>query len=80
MLFCFKLIFKFLFPSQGQFQRDGKSVRQISFASVNLVNTGEYTCQAKNGALDEKFNVIEVKETLNLFVRCKFSNALCVLC
>ena len=79
-VFCFKLIFKFLFPSQGQIQRDGKSVRQISFASVNLVNTGEYTCHAKNGALDGKGDVIEVKETTNLFVRCKFPNALCVLC
>jgi len=55
--------------------RGEKRVAQISFASVHLADTGEYTCQAKNGALDEKGDVIEVKETINLFVRCKFPTA-----
>ena len=80
VLFCSKLIFKLFLPSQNQFLRGEKRVRQISFSSVNLVNTGEYTCQAKNGALDGNGDVIEVEETINLFVRCKFSNALHVLC
>ena len=73
------LILKLRYPSQAQFQQGGKSVRQISFANVNLVNTGEYTCHAKNGALDEKGDVIKVETTINLFVRCKLPNAPCVL-
>jgi len=71
VLFCFKLIFKLFFPTQAPFIRDEKTVRQISLKSVTLVNTGEYTCHAKNGALDENGGVIEVKQTINLFVRCK---------
>ncbi|XP_020602436.1 neural cell adhesion molecule 1-like isoform X3 [Orbicella faveolata] len=54
---------------KDQIQRGEKRVRQISFANVNLVNTGEYTCQARNGALDGNGDVIEVKKTINLFVR-----------
>ena len=68
------------FSLQDQFQRDGKSVRQISFSNVNLVNTGEYTCHAKNGALDGNGDVIKAEKTINLFVRCKFPKALCILC
>lgn len=71
VLLCFKLIFKLFFPIQAPFIRGEKTVRQISLKSVVLVNTGEYTCQAKNGALDENGDVIEVKQTINLFVKCK---------
>ena len=62
-------------PSQT-FKRGEKKVAQISFASVHLVNTGEYTCQARNGALDGNGNVIEAEKTINLFVRCTFCDAL----
>ena len=62
-------------PSQT-FKRGEKKVTQISFASVHLVNTGEYTCQARNGALDGNGNVIEDEKTINVFVRCTFCEAL----
>ena len=74
-LFYCTCIFKLFVPTQT-FKRGEKKVAQISFASVHLVNTGEYACQAKNGALDGNGDVIEAEETINLFVRCTFCDAL----
>ena len=70
---------KLFVPSQT-FKHGEKEGSQITFASVHLVNIGEYTCQAKNGALDGNGDVIEVEKTINLFVRCTFCDALIELC
>jgi len=69
-----------LFVPSQTFKRGEKKVAQISFTSVHLVNTGEYACQAANGALDGNGDVIEVEKTINLFVRCKFCDALIEFC
>ncbi|KAL9965519.1 hypothetical protein ACROYT_G029328 [Oculina patagonica] len=57
------------YVGQTTFMRGDKKVAKISFPNVNLVNTGEYTCHAKNGALDGDGQVIVAKESMNLYVR-----------
>ena len=52
--------------------RQDKKVAKISFPNVNLVDTGEYTCRAKNGALDSNGQVIVAEKSINLYVKCKF--------
>ena len=51
--------------------RGDKKVAKISFTNIHIFNTGDYTCQAKNGAMDSDGQVIVVKKTVKLYVRCK---------
>ncbi|XP_078381279.1 hemicentin-2-like isoform X4 [Oculina patagonica] len=57
------------YAGQTNFTRGDRKVAKISFPNVHLVNTGEYTCHAKNGALDGNDQVIMAKESMNLYVK-----------
>ncbi|KAJ7312354.1 hypothetical protein OS493_039723 [Desmophyllum pertusum] len=60
---------KFTNPGQTTLMRGDKKVAKISFPNIHIYNTGDYTCQAKNGAMDSAGQVIVVKETVKLYVR-----------
>ncbi|KAJ7375776.1 axonal fasciculation [Desmophyllum pertusum] len=57
------------YPGQTTLMRGDKKVAKISFPNIHIYNTGDYTCQAKNGATDSAGQVIVVKETVKLYVR-----------
>ncbi|KAJ7312355.1 hypothetical protein OS493_039724, partial [Desmophyllum pertusum] len=40
------------YPGQTTLMRGDKKVAKISFTNIHIYNTGDYTCQAKNGAMD----------------------------
>ena len=58
-------------------QSGQKTEASIVFSSVHLINTGKYTCRARNGARDLNADrVIVVEKAVHLYVRCKFFDAL----
>ena len=64
LLFCFL-----------QSTEDGnKIVQQIMFTNVQWVNSGKYTCRARNGALDSEGTIIVEEQTIRLNVNFKFSS------